>query len=92
MNDDGQLSETSNEEGAQKLTRPGHEVVNLRNRPEPRGLAQQYQLTSSEVTNTEAEGEYGGEEEGGTARDGDESSSDLSSATESVRNLNEAGQ
>ena len=89
MNDDGQLSETSNEDGAQKMKRPGQEMVNLRNRPEQRGVAQQYQLTSSEITNTEAEGEYGGEEEGGTAGEGDQSSSDLSSATDSVRNLNE---
>lgn len=40
MDDDGQLSETSNEDGEQKQKRPGHEVVNLRNRPEQRGVAQ----------------------------------------------------
>ena len=72
------------------VDRANHEVINLRNRPEQRGTEQQYQLTSSEITNTEAEGEYGGEEEeGGTAREGEESSSDLSSATESVKNLNQ---
>lgn len=90
MNDDGELSETSNEEAEQMARQAKHEGAGLRNRPAQRSTAQQYQLTSADLTNTEAEGEYGGEEDdGGVAGNDDPSSSDLSSATESVRNLNE---
>jgi len=90
MNDDGELSQTSNEEGDQMMKQQNHEVINLRARPDQRGAAQQYQNTSSEITNTEAEGEYEGEEEeADTAQNVDQSSSDLSSATESVRNADE---